>query len=577
MNTVILFSINQWELGKCDATTHRIDVKPGSQPINLPDRRMPVHYKLDSKEKLDAFMTVELIKPCHSPNSAPGMLIPKKNGKLRLVIDSKNLNEQTMKSCWPKPSIEATSDTLQGDAQFMTIGMSWGFYRLPMEPKIQNHTALSTPFGSFKWLRMPMGLTSSSNTFQSLMEHVLVRLTWINTVPCLDDCINFSKTPEEHIKRLQQVFQRSREANLKINPTKCAFFQTKVQLLGYVITKIGLEADPEKTAAVQNFAVPQNQTDSKSFLGLCSYYRRYVKNFVLIAGPLHKASETKSPFTWTEETQGTFESLKKHLPSPPILDFPNVKEQFILYTDASLTAMGAVLAQVQDGKERAVCYASKAFSKSQTNYSSTKREFLAIVTFTRQFKVYLSERKIKIVTYHRAPQWLHIFKVPDGLTARWIEKLAAFHFEVQHRPGKSIGHADGLPRVPVVKQLATSQNKEKPDEPVKTIFEIIHKNGKLFKSKDSLTHCISSEFKMSAGIARKFTRKFPFNFPESTNSPISVQKLDDRFIYHLFTKTRFFKTPRYDTLRQSLEARTNHANKHKVIQNSQKPIVDLIG
>ena len=232
------FSINQWDLGKCDATSHRIDVKPGSQPIKLPNRRMPVHYKHDSKEKLDAFLTVELIKPCHSPYSAPEMLIPKKNGKLRLVIDSKNLNEQTMKSCWPKPSIEETFDTLQGNAHFMTIGMSWRFYQLPMEPKSQNHTALSIPFGSFKWLRMPMGLTSSPNTFQSLMEHVLLRITWNITVPCLDDCINFSKTPEEHIKRLQQVFQRIREANLKINPTKCAFSQTKVQSLGYVITKM---------------------------------------------------------------------------------------------------------------------------------------------------------------------------------------------------------------------------------------------------------------------------------------------------------------------------------------------------
>ena len=131
--------------------------------------------------------------------------------------------------------------------------MSWGFYQLPMEPKSQNYTAFSTPFGSFKWLRMPMGLTGSPDTFQNLMEHVLVGLTWNITVPYLDDCIIFSKTPEEHIKRLQQVFQRFREANLKINPTKRAFFQTKVQFLGHVISKNGLEADPEKVKAAQNF------------------------------------------------------------------------------------------------------------------------------------------------------------------------------------------------------------------------------------------------------------------------------------------------------------------------------------
>ena len=234
----------------------------------------------------------------------------------------------------------------------------------------------------------------------------------------------------------------------------------------------------------------------------------------MIARPMHKASETKNSFTWTEETQKAFESLKKHLSSTPIIAFPDVKEPFFLYTDESLTAMGAVLAQVQDGKDRANCYASKAFSKSQTNYSATERELLAIVTFTRHSKHYLLGRKFKIVTDHRALQWLHNFKDPDGLTARWLEKLAAFDYEVQQRPCKSIGHDDGLSRIPIVNQVTTSPSKEKLDEPVKTnFFELIHKNGNLIESKDSLAHCISSDFKMSAGIARSFKQKFPYNFP----------------------------------------------------------------
>ena len=147
-----------------------------------------------------------------------------------------------------------------------------------------------------------------------------------------------------------------------------------MQFLGHVISKKGLEADPEKIKAVQNFPAPQNQRDVQSFLGLCSYYKRYIQNFAMIPRPLHKASEAKSSYTWTEEAQEAFENLKKHLSFTPILAFPNIKEPFILYTDASLTAMEAVLAQVQDGKEQAICYASKAFSKSQTNHSATKKK-----------------------------------------------------------------------------------------------------------------------------------------------------------------------------------------------------------
>ena len=165
---------------------------------------MLVHYKGDLKEKIDAFMNKELITPCHILYSAPAMLVPKKNRKLRMLIDYRKINEQTIKSCWPIPSIEEIFNTFQGSASFTTIDMSWGFYQLPVEPKSQNYTAFSTPFGSFKRPRMPMGLTGRPNTIQILMEHVLVGLTWNITEPYLDDCINFSKTPEEHIKRLQQ-------------------------------------------------------------------------------------------------------------------------------------------------------------------------------------------------------------------------------------------------------------------------------------------------------------------------------------------------------------------------------------
>ena len=160
----------------------------------------------------------------------------------------------------------------------------------------------------------------------------------------------------------------------------------------------------------------------KLFLGLASYYRRFVQKFAEIARLLHKASETSVKSDWTPAAQNAFKSLKLKLTSTPILAFPCRKEPFILYTDASQFAMGAVLAQVQDGKERAICYASRSLSKSQTKYSATRRKLLAFVTFTRHFRHYLVGQKFTIVTDHSALQWLHIFKDPDGITARWLEK-----------------------------------------------------------------------------------------------------------------------------------------------------------
>ena len=368
-----VFLKNEWDISQCDVAAQNIQVEPGSRPIKLPNRRIPLHYKDDLQEKIDAFLEKKLITPCQSPYSAPAMLVPKKNGKLRLVLDYRQLKKQTIKSCWPIHSIEEIFDILEGSEYFTTMDMSWGFYQLPMEEGSQDFTAFSTPFGSFKWLRMPMGLTGSPKTFQSLMEQFLVGLAWKTTVPHLEDCIIFSSTAEEHIERIREVLERFRSANLKINPTKCELFGARVPFLGHIISKNGLEADPDKIAAVEKFPIPTNPTEVKSFLGLCSYYRRYVQNFAEIAQPLLKASEVTANFNWAPEAQDAFETLKSRLTTTPILAFPMMKEPFVLYTDASLTAMGAVLSQVQVGQERAICYASKAFSKTQTRYSATKR------------------------------------------------------------------------------------------------------------------------------------------------------------------------------------------------------------
>ena len=200
--------------------------------------------------------------------------------------------------------------------------MSAGFYQVPMEKSSQDYTACSTPFGSFKWLRMPTGLTGSPATFQCLVEKVLVGVTSKFCVPYLDDIIIFSSTPEEHLERLRLVFERFRAHNLNINPDKCDFFRMKVQFFGHIVSKDGLEVDPSKIEAVQKFPVPRSQTKVKPFLGLASYYRRLAPKIAEIARPLHKASETSTKFEWTPEAQDALESLKLKLTSTTTLAFP---------------------------------------------------------------------------------------------------------------------------------------------------------------------------------------------------------------------------------------------------------------
>ena len=225
-------------------------------------------------------------------------------------------------------------------------------------------------------------------------------------------------------------------------------FRQEVPFLGHIVGRQSSQAGPEKISTVNKYPAPKNATEVKSFLGLCSYYRRYVQYFAKITQPLHQLSEKSKDFLWNSEAQEEFEVLKARHISGPILAFPSMREHFIMYTDASQRAMGAVLSQIQNGSKRVICYASKSFSKAQSRYSITKRKLLVIVNFTRHFKHYLLRRKFQIVTDHIALQWLHNFKDPDGLTARWLEKLTAFAYEIVHRSGKSIGHADPMSRIP---------------------------------------------------------------------------------------------------------------------------------
>ena len=349
----------------------------------------------------------------------------------------------------------------------------------------------------------------------------------------------------------------------------------------------------------------------KSFRGLASYCRRYVSNFAAIARPLHKASETSSAFTWTGEAQDAFETLKTRLRSTPILAFPCPQQPFILYTDASQFAMGAVLAQVQDGMERAIGYAFKSLSKSKTNISATRRELLVIVTFVRRFRHYLLGRKFTIITDLRALQWLQNFKDLDGMTARWLEKLASFDYKVCHRPGTSIGRTDGLSRVPSHEVNFVAQNVsgiECPHQDESNQWEhstMTQKNddnhastsseewpnrenprnsqispdilsapiryqeiiGDLFHSTDSLDHCVSADFKMSAGIARKIWRNFSTSYPVNLDhslNPLWSQWVPSQkiYIYHLITKQKFHNKPTFGTLRASLERMGTHAEEN---------------
>ena len=262
----------------------------------------------------------------------------------------------------------------------------------------------------------------------------------------IDDIIVYGRSFGDHLKNLAITLGRIEEANFKISPSKCKLFQNSIRFLGHVFSKDGIQTNPSKIAAVNSYPVPKTVKQVRAVLGLTEFYRKFIPSFGEIAQPLYNLLNKEKRFHWTEGCDKAFQSLKNTLQNNPISGFPTETDTFVLCTDASLSGIGAVLSQNQGGFLKVIAYASKTLQKGQRNYSATKRELYAVVYYTHYFREYLIGRKFDVITDHRALVWLCSFKEPDGLVARWKEKLSLFDFEIKHRPGTQISHADVLSR-----------------------------------------------------------------------------------------------------------------------------------
>jgi hypothetical protein len=310
-------------------------------------------------------------------------------------------------------------------------------------------TAFSFPGGGlWRFKRMPMRLSNSAPVFERLMEQVLTGLTWKTCLVYLDDIIIFSNSFEKHMQNLREVFQRLKEANLKLSPKKCNFLKKEVKFLGHIVSESGVSTDPSKIQAVRDWPIPKSIKEVRSFLGLTSYYRKFILKYADKSKPLHKITEKSQKCVWTQDCQYSFEELKKALTRAPILAYPTREGFFILDTDASNVGMGAVLFQVQDGLEKVVCYFSKTFSRSERSYCVTRRELLGVVASIKHFHHYLYGKHFKVRSDHGALSWLLNFKNPEGQLARWFEVLASYDFRIEHRAGRSHNNADALSRRP---------------------------------------------------------------------------------------------------------------------------------
>jgi len=442
-----VFALNDDQMGRTKQLKHTINTGD-HPPIRQPARRIPPCKREEVHQLLQDMLARKVIQPSTSPWASPVVLVKKKDGSTRFCIDYRKINTITHKDAYPLPRIDDTLDTLSGAKWFSTVDLLSGYWQVEVAEEDKPKTAFATREGLYEFNVMPFGLCNAPATFQRLMDLVLAGVQWTQCLVYLDDVIIIGRDFEEHLHNLSTVLQKLREAGLRLKPSKCSFCQESVSFLGHIVSREGVSTDPEKTAKVTNWPTPTSVQEVQQFLGLASYYRRFVRHFAEIAKPLHRLTERGREFVWTLECETAFATLKNRLSSAPILTFPDFSKPFLLDTDASQEGIGTVLSQIIDGNEQVIAYASRALSKAERKYSVTRKELLAVVTFTNHFRPYLLGRNFALRTDHSSLTWLHNFKEPEGQLARWIEKLQEYNFTILHRPGKQHQNADALSRIP---------------------------------------------------------------------------------------------------------------------------------
>ena len=452
-----VFSRGPIDLGHTDLVRHEINLADKT-PFKEPVRRISPALFEEVREHISEMLEAEAIRPSQSPYSSNVVVVRKKDGTIRLCIDFRKLNLRTIKDAYPIPRIEDSLHLLVGSKFFTKLDLKAGYWQVELKEEDKHKTAFHVGnLGFYECNRMPFGLCNAPATFQRLMERAMGDLNLRDCLIYLDDIIIFSDTFESHLSRLEAVFQRLHEYNLKLKASKCEFFRTQVTYLGHVVSEDGIKTDPEKLKVLKDWPIPKSVKDVRKFLGFAGYYRRFVKGFARIVRPLNdllvgnstkKPSRRRTPFEWGETQQRAFETIIEKLSNPPVLAYADYRKPFKLHTDASSSGLGAVLYQHHDGIDRVIAYASRSLKPSERNYPAHKLEFLALKwAITDKFHDYLYGATFEVVTDNNPLTYVLTTAKLDATGHRWVAALSNYNFSLTYRSGKLNQDADGLSRL----------------------------------------------------------------------------------------------------------------------------------
>ena len=451
----MVFSKNDLVLGKTDTVKYRIKVTD-STPFKERYRRIPPNQYEAVRKHLQEMLDLGAIRPSDSPWCSATVLVKKKSGELRFCIDLRRLNARTVKDAYSLSRIDETLERLKGFCIFSSLDLKSGYWQVEIEEESKQYTAFTCgPLGISECNRMPFGATNASATFQRLMESCLGDLNLNRCIIYLDDVVVYAPTIEEHLKRLGAVFQKLKEAGLKLKPSKCQLFRKSISYLGHVVSEEGGgRTDPKKIEAVKNWERPHNVHTVRRLLGFVNYYRKFIKDYSKIARPLYNlisgdnAKKKTNQVEWSHPAEEAFQTLIDRCTHAPILAYADFSLPFELHIDASGIELGAILYQTQEGKKRVIAYASRTLSQSEARYPAHKLEFLSLKwALTDQFYEYLYGNSFAVYTDNNPLTYVLTTAKLDACEQRWVSAIAPMNFTLHYKPGRTNVDADALSRL----------------------------------------------------------------------------------------------------------------------------------
>ena len=426
----------------------QIIVKSEHTPFHFQPRRLSFFERDKLQVILDDLLKQGIIRESNSPYASPIVLVKKKSGELRLCLDFRELNKLVVRDRYPLPLIDDQLDSLKNKRFFTKLDLQSAFHHVKLTDDSTKYTAFVTPMGQYEYLRMPFGFCNSPSIFMRYINKIFRSLLSQNKISIfLDDILIATESIEDNIDILQEVLALVKLNKLKLRLDKCCFLMTTINYLGYQVSAEGISPCNEHIESVFRFPTPKNHKDVQSFLGLVSYFRRFVRSFSEIAKPLTDLTRKNVAFNFGQAELESFERLKNSLVSCPLLAIYSPTAETELHCDASSLGYGAILLQKQhDQKFHPIAFFSKRATTPESKYHSFELECLSIIYALKRFHTYLHGIKFKIVTDCDSLRLTLSKKDLNPRIARWALWLQNYDYTVEHRNSDRMKHVDALSR-----------------------------------------------------------------------------------------------------------------------------------